>query len=209
MKNDVLITVHERGKLRQKLEGHNVWTVYGNTYLASMLAYGTFPTPERSDRLRYMGLGIGGVGQSNPVADAAPFSTSYPAGWDPNGTDGHSYDKEYPVDPPISTLERPVRISGGNNPYNTADPGDIWLIDATFTTHSSLTSVSLHSVVDASAGDVLGAFYPFMPISEVGLYTSAALLEDPFNPGLLAYFSFGTIQLNPDSVLEVVWTVRF
>jgi hypothetical protein len=212
VKNNVLITVRERGKIVTRRDGHNVWVEAGNQFLSQLISYSSYSplTPERSDRIRYAGLGIGGVGQSDPGADAAPFTTYYPAGSDPHATDGHSYNKDYPINPAITTLERPVRCFLGSwDPYTAPNPLDEWLIYRSFPTHQTLTSFSLHSIVSGPVGDVIdGTTLTYMPLSEIGLFTSAAALDEPFNP-LVAYFSFDTIQMTPDTVIDIVWTVRF
>ncbi len=220
MKNNVLINVYERGELAEQREGHNVWVDRGRQYLAEMVGYSSYtgPVAERSDRIRYMGLGIGGSRQNrNDLTDSAPLSTSYPAGEDPNATTGSTYRKEYPISPLITTLERPIRITGGTNPYSSAAPTDVWLIDTPdlFFTHQSLYEVTVHGFVDCSAGQVIYGPWSSMPISEMALFTdeSGALApvvakSFPYSP-LVAYFSFDTILLNVNSAVEVIWRVRF
>lgn len=212
--DNVLIKVFERGKLRETRSGHNVWVDRGNEYLASMIAYASFgpDTPERNERVRYMGVGIGGVEQALlSIANSAPLSTSYPAGSDPHATTGNEYSDTYPIDPLIGTLERPIRVTGGSTAYP-GDPGDVWLIDAPnfWSTHASLYELTLHGLLDGPAGDVIYAPFTQMPLSEVGLFTDEAGVDisDPFSP-LVAYFSFDTIVMTTDVVLELVWSVKF
>jgi hypothetical protein len=212
VRDNVHIDVYERGKRKTQRSGHNVWVEYGNQYLSEVIAYALMTplTSVRDDRIQYMGFGIGGRSQSDPSADAAPFSTVYPAGSDPHASDGHAYRKDYPIYPPITTLERPVRFSGGSGGGYPSSPSEFWLVSdpSFYTTHLSPTSATFHAVLDGSAGDVLNGFFTYMPLSEVGLFTSAADVHQPFNP-LVAYFNFDTFQLTADTIVELVWEVRF
>jgi hypothetical protein len=210
---NVTINVYRYGILMGRREGHNVWVDRGRQYLAELVGYqDSTPTPERSDRLRFMGLGIGSEQQTRPdLADAAPLSTSYPAGFDPNATNGHEYRKSFPIDPPISTLERPVRITGGSNPYATAAPTDVWLIDDPdfFFTHQSLYEATVHGIVDCTTQLIYSPFTA-MPLSEVGLFTDEVTVGKniPYST-LVGYYSFDTILVDSTNVLEFIWRVRF
>jgi hypothetical protein len=168
-------------------------------------------TPLETRRIKYMGFGIGGVGQSSVVSAVPPVSTAYPPGADPNATTGNEYRKEHPLDPLITTLERPVRVTGGVAPYP-GDPADVWLVqDPKFVNYIITPGVmSFHGFVDGAAGDMLYGPFIEMPLSEVGLFLSDADIHSDYNPGkLVAYFSFGTIMLTLGVKLELVWTVSF
>lgn len=220
MNVNVTINVRDRGKLITSREGHNVWVDRGRQYLAEIVGYSDpdVPTAERSDRPRYVGFGVGSVNQTQPdVADVAPYSVSYPAGEDPNATNGHEYRKSYPIDPLITTLERPVRITGGTNPYGSASPSDVWLVDDPdiFCTHMSLYELTVHALVDCGAGQLVYAPFDPMPLSEVGLFTDeggpmgpVVSKNIPYSP-LVGYFSFDTIMLDSNNLVEVAWRVRF
>ncbi len=57
----------ERGKLvpGTRRVGKNIWTLTGREYLARLMsysAYGSPDTPSRNDRIRYIGFGIGSAG---------------------------------------------------------------------------------------------------------------------------------------------------
>ncbi len=214
MIDNVSIKVYERGKLKTSRSGHNVWVDRGRQYIAEMLGYtNSVPTAERSDRVRYAQWGIGGTQQTLPVvADIAPLSVSYPAGSDPNATTGNEYRKAYPIDPLITTLERPVRITGGANPYGTAPPTDEWLVKDPdiFVSHLSLYEMTVHVNVDCTAGQIVYGTFPQMPLSEVSLCTDEATVGTalPFSTAV-AYFSFDTILVNVNHVLELIWRVRF
>jgi hypothetical protein len=214
--NNVFINVFEDGRLIEQYEGHNVWVDRGRQYLAEMAGYTeyTVPTPERSERVRYMGLGIGGDKQNRlDLANAAPIVTAYPAGFDPLATTGNTYRKEYPIDPFITSLERPIRITGGTNPYASAAPTDEWLLDDPnlFFTHLSLYELTVHGFINCGAGEVIYGPWSEMPLSEMALFTDETGIVDKNIPYSLAvaYFSFDTILLNSKSVLEFIWRVRF
>jgi hypothetical protein len=129
MNANVLILVREKGRLVDYREGHNVWVVQGREYLAKVITLASFdpdvPIDERG--VKHIAFGIGGHKQSLPaIADSPPMSLAYPAGYDPHATNGHAYRADYPINPLIQTLERPVRISGSSQPYTPAPIGDIW-----------------------------------------------------------------------------------
>jgi len=214
--NNITINVYRHGKLVDKREGHNVWVTRGRQYLTEMVAYQEFtvPTPERSDRIRYLGVGIGSTQQNRPdLADTGLLASSYPAGYDPHATNGHEYRKSYPIDPLITSLERPVRITGGSNPYATASPTDLWLVDTPdlFITHLSLYEVTVHAQIDCNSGQLIYSPYTEMPLSEVALFTDQATVVDKNIPYSLCvgYFSFDTILVDSNNSLEFIWRVRF
>jgi len=215
MRGNVRITIRERGKIVGRREGHNVWVDLGEKYLAEVISLSAFgpDTPERDDRLKYVGLGIGGAEQSLfTIASSPPYSTSYPAGADPNATTGNEYRDDVPTQPLVTTLERPVRVSGGSTAYPGAG-SDVWLVGPPkiLTLHPALTKVEIVAFVDGTAGDVV--YSPFdtlgMPLSEAGLFLSSVTVPGvPFNP-LVAYHTFDTINLTTAVDLEFSWTVSF
>lgn len=214
IETNVFVEHKRAGRVVDVRRTHNTWTHYGRDYLSRIVALQTIDADELNDvvqtdyRIRYLGLGIGGVSYSSGTAYAPPLLGAYPPGSDPQSTDGHRYNDENPTSPPISTLERPVRKSGSSDPYNTAPGTDTWLFGATGTYYRDTNSVTYRFVVDCTASDVVYAPFTEMPVSEAGLFHSGASVHDPFS-SLVAYVNLDTIFLHVDSIVTVSWTVRF
>ncbi len=201
VKNNLRITARDRGKVVQRRDGHNIWIDLGREYLASLIALVSYgpDTPERNDRIKYMGFGIGGTRQVAPgVANVAPMSVAYP------GTN-----LQTDTDPSVTTLERPVRISGSTtaptDPYN---PADVWLgIIQAPPIHNTATQVTFRRLFTQT--EISYSSFATVPLSEVMLFTSAATpIGQPLNTGV-AYDTFDTISKTGALELEVEWTVRF
>jgi hypothetical protein len=197
-KSNLHLTVRERGKIVARRAGHNIWLDLGREYLASLLAYRSMNplAPERDDRIRYMGLGIGGTRQvALGVANAPPLAGAYPGSNLQNDTT-----------PSVTRLERPVRISGSGDPYP-GRAGDAWLAEvqapAGHVVPTQVTFKRLFTQLDVS-------YPPFLsvPLSEIGLLTSAADAGS-FANTLVAYDTFDTLSKTDAFELEVDWTVRF
>lgn len=224
MTSNVSILVRERGKIVERRAVHNTWVERGDVFLASSIALSAFgpDIPEREDRIRYLGVGIGGYQQGALIP--AAVDTAYPAGSDPFATTGVEYREDFPfihdsgppvTHSPLTTLERPVRITGGSNPYSTAAVSDRWLVDTPkfFVTHLTLSELTVHATIDCTAGDVVYGSFTDVPISEAGLFTDEVAVDPldgttPFKP-LMAYVTFDTISLSASRVLELIWSVRF
>jgi len=198
VKSNLILTVRERGKIVQRREGHNIWLNLGREYLASLIAYASFGplSPERDDRIRYMGLGVGGTRQiALGVVNANPLVTAYP------GTNAQT-----DIDAAVTRLERPVRISGSSDTYP-GQVGDVWLgqvqAPAVHLTATSVTFKRLFTETDVS-------YAPFLsvPVSEIMLFTGNA------NPGVynnigVAYDTFDSLSKTNAFELESSWTIRF
>jgi hypothetical protein len=172
---------------------------------------GMTSTPLETGRVKYMGFGIGGRLQGSSTAFAAPYDTSYQPGEDPNATAGNKYDTRFPTAPSIASLERPVRISGTEDPYP-GDPADVWLVqDPKFTSFIAGTGIiKFHGTVDGPSGDIAYGSFTDVPLSEVGLFLSDADVNDAYNVSkLVAYHSFATILFTAGTQMELVWTVSF
>ena len=198
VKSNLIITARERGKIVQRREGHNIWLNLGREFLAQLIAYSSFSplTPERDDRVRYMGLGIGGNRQLIPNS-SMPLSiqTAYP------GSNGQSDE-----DLTVTRLERPVRVTGGTSPY----PGvgtDVWLSQVGAPPGHPVATQSIFNVLFTQTDVSYGGFTS-VPLSEIGLFTSA-VSPNVYNNTMIAYDTFDTISKTTDFELEVAWQIRF
>lgn len=209
--NNVFIKARRRGKLVYNWEGHNTWTTVGREYLSDVLTLSSFgpDTPLTSARVKYMQFGIGGVQQG---AIPGAVDTAYPAGFDPHATTGNTYDHTYPVDPDIGTLERPVRLSGGTNPYNTAPGTDVWLTDPAmpqfFVDFPTNFSVSFKYFIRGMDGDIAYSTLTQVPVAEAGLVLSSGNINAAYNP-VVAYVDFEPLQITDEIEAELTWIVGF
>lgn len=194
------LTMRERGKLvcAPQRRIHNIWLNLGREYLASLIAYSSFSplTPERNDRIRYMGLGIGGSRQLAPgTANTPPVASAYPGS-----------NAQVDTDPNVLRLERPVRVSGSSTAYP-GSASDVWLgqvqAPPQHPTTTSTTFRRLFGLLEVS-------YLPFqsVPLSEVGLFTDAAN-PNIYNNTMVAYDTFDTLSKTDAFELEVAWTIRF
>lgn len=196
--NNIELVLRERGKIVKREETHNIWLNTGAEYLSQVIAYSSFSplTPERDDRIRYMGVGVGGTRQNAlGVVNANPILAAYPGS-----------NTQTDIDETVVRLQRPVRISGGSTTY----PGtgsDVWLgqvqAPATHATARSVTFKRLFTEAEIS-------YSPFLvvPISEIMLFTANADANVYNNQGV-AYDTFDSLSITNAIELEVSWTVRF
>lgn len=220
MKANVFIDVHKNGALVDHREGHNIWVDAGCTYLANLVSLSSYDPDVviEERRIQCMQFGIGSDQQIYPeIADAPPLSVSYPSGSDPTGGNGHNYKRDYIIQPPVTTLERPVRISGGAVAYP-GEEGDLWYFSGDnppdFITVGAPANgeVTFRSVIDTGAGQIVYDSFTQMPLSEVGLFLSGVDENDPYPAEptyLVAYWSFYPILLVPGITLDVTWKVGF
>ena len=199
VKSNLCITVRERGKLVARRAGHNIWVDLGREYLAGLISYSSFgpDTPERNDRIRYIGFGIGGTRQlALGTANSAPMSTTYPG--NNNQTD---------TDPSVTRLERPVKISGTTTtpPY---DSSDVWLAQVVAPVVHSPSTAALFSRI-ISTSEISFSSFTTVPLSEIGLFTSAATPIGVSNNTLVAYDTFDTLSKTAAFSLEIDWEIRF
>lgn len=222
MKSNVSIKHYRKGRFIEERSVHNVWTDVGRIYLAHMvgeIGSMAFPVPERNDRIKYLGLGCGGVYQ-NSLSLTSPIINAYPIGyaekrWPPDYglagyTTGDEYDQRDPTSPRIRTLERPVRRTGSLAPY----PGvfdDRWYIEPPnlYTSHLTLQEMTVHAFMDAASGDYIIGTLTELPVTEAGLFGSLTVEEGVPYQLLVAYVGFGTIMLDANSRLEFIWRVQF
>lgn len=198
VKYNLELTMRERGKIVDRRQVHNIFLDLGREWLAQLISFQSLSpdTPFRNDRIRYMGFGIGGSRQlALSAANSPPVSPPY------TGTNVQT-----DVDVLVSTLERPVRVSGSSTAYPGV-AGDSWLgaIGSAdpLTVPTQVTFRRLFTQTEISYGP-----FTSVPLSEVGLFTSAA---DPTNyqNTAVAYDTFDTISKTTAFELEVVWTIRF
>lgn len=198
VKQNLRLVARERGKIVAKREGHNIWVNLGREYLAGLIAYSSMSplTPERNDRIRYMGLGIGGTRQLIlGVANAPPLVTAYPGS-----------NAQTDTDPTLAQLERPVRLTGSSDPY----PGqgtDTWIgqIQAP-ATHTTVTETTFRRLFTQT--EISYAPFSTVPLSEVGLFTAAAS-PNVYNNSVVAYDTFDSLSKTNAFELEIMWTIRF
>jgi hypothetical protein len=198
VKSNLIITARERGKIVARREGHNIWLDLGREYLAQLIAYNSFgpDTPVRNDRIKYMGLGIGGTRQlALTAANSAPISPPY------SGTNAQD-----DATAAVTTLERPVRVSGSSTNYPGIS-GDAWIgqvgAPPDLTGGTEVVFSRIFTGNEISYGPFLS-----VPLSEVMLFTSAADPENYQNTGV-AYDTFDTISKTSAVNLEFRWTIRF
>jgi len=200
VKQNLVINARERGKLVATREGHNIWLDLGREYLAQLIAYQSYgpDVPFRDDRVRYMGVGIGGTAQTtnplllnDPVGPLAPYP----------GLNTQTDD-----DPTVASLERPVRVSGSAT-VTPGIAGDIWLGQVgsadPFTIPTECTFRRAFTELEVSYGQFIA-----VPLSEIGLFTSAADPGTSFN-NPVAYDTFDPLNKTAAFTLEVIWTIRF
>ena len=198
VKQNLRLTVRERGKIVDRREGHNIWLNLGREYLAQLIGYASFGplTAERDDRIRYIGLGIGGNRQlALGVANGAPIVTAYP------GTNAQT-----DSDPTVTQLERPVRLSGSEDPYP-GQAGDVWIGQVQAPVVHPVTTQTTFSRVFTSSEVSYGSFLS-VPLSEIMLFTGSSNPNVYTNTGV-AYDTFDTLSKTSAFELEVNWTIRF
>jgi hypothetical protein len=198
VKSNLSLVMRDRGKIIARRDGHNIWLNLGREYLAQLIAYSSYTplTPERDDRIRYMGLGIGGSRQlALGTANAAPLVIAYPGS-----------NLQTDIDPTVIRVERPVRVTGGTTAYPGAG-GDVWLgqVQAP-ATHPVATQTTMSRLFTQT--DVSYSTFLTVPLSEIGLFVGSA---DPavYNNTAIAYDTFDTISKTVAFELEVAWTIRF
>lgn len=196
VKQNLIITGRSDGKRRFRRAGHNIWLNLGREFIAQLMSYSLFSplTPIRNDRIQYMGLGVGGTRQKIPsIANSTLFATDYP------GTNVQT-----DQDPDVTQLERPVRISGSSSspPYNA---GDVWLgqvqAPPDLPAFNQVIFRRLFTRLEISY-----APYDSVPVSEIGLFTSAANPLLPHNT-CVAYDTFDSIPKTDAIDLEIEWTI--
>jgi hypothetical protein len=185
-RTNIEILARERGKIVDRRETHNIVVALGQAWLAGLVC------GSRTDYAAYMGAGIGGSRQNNPLVDAAPLTT-YPSVGARSQTD---------TDMGVTAIERPVCISSASAPVTPGD--DVWLKAVAAPTASNKTRfVCVFSELDLSFGT-----FTVVPLSELGLFTTSANPLVSSNT-LVAYDTFAPISKTTALELEVRWTFIF
>jgi len=206
------IDLYERGKRRRwHQRTHNIVVNSGRQFICETitpqsLTPGGF-TRHQNHVVRYVGFGIGGTRQNSGSASASPYSDVYPLGYEYLGG---PHNAQTDIDVTVSNLERPVSVT------DYAAPNPAWLKEivapGTFPTATSTRFIALFSVSDINWGG-----FTSVPLSEIGLYTSAANPELPNGaagtyPGagtsLVAYDTFDTVHKTGVFSIEVRWEMR-
>lgn len=196
---NIEIDVRERGKLVRRERSHNIVTNIGRQFLAEVIVSSVVAptiTREQDTVVRYIGFGIGGSRQTSISADNPPYSADYPGS-----------NTQLDTNLVITGIQRPVKVN--------ATPQ--WMTEiaapCTFPTTTSVRFSAIFATTDINYGG-----YASVPLSEIGLYSSAA---DPSLPNgaagtypgagglILAYDNFNTIHKTGVFSLEVRWEFRF
>lgn len=197
-KTNLKLVMRERGKIVERRETHNIWVNIGSEFLAELIAYQSYgpDVPYRDDRVKYMGVGIGGTAQKSlSSANSPPVTPPY------GGTNDQT-----DVDVNVTTLERPVRISGSSAVYP-GIAGDAWVgIIASADPNTVPTEVTFTRIF--SQTEINYSAFVSVPLSEIGLFTAAADPENYQNV-LVAYDTFDTLHKTAAFNLEVIWTIKF
>ena len=198
VKQNLSLIARERGKIVARRDGHNIWLDLGREYLAQLISLASF-NPDvvvRDDRIKYMGVGIGGTRQlALATANSPPVSPPYVGS-----------NVQTDSDPTVTTLERPVRVSGSATAYP-GIAGDAWIgqvqVPPDLTISTQVTFRRVFSGTEVSYGSFLS-----VPLSEVALFTNAASPVNYLNTAV-AYDTFDTLSKTAAIDIEAVWTIRF
>lgn len=211
MRNDVRISANVSIKLyeRQSNRGlvlvderssHNIMTNTGRHWLVRRLgasAFGNPPTPHSTETVKWMGFGVGGSLQTNPLYR-------------------HSQQEVATV----LSLEDPTPISGSPSPgFTYLKQVDVQAENATnfpdggigrtvFVCHIAQDEISFLDAVSFRSQQSVGTH---VPVSEAGLYLSGAdpMLLTPTDANrLICYDTFDPIFVTPTAVLRCEWELR-
>lgn len=187
-KTNIEILLRERGKIVDRRETHNIFVDIGRAWIAQLIA------GEVATSIHYVGFGIGGTRQSNPMVDEAPL-TVYPTVGAHSQTD---------TDVSVLALERPVRITSGQTALTPGE--DIWLKASAAPSHPTPTRTRFTCILTEL--EVSFGAFSAVPLSEIGLFTSE---KDPLirTNQLVAYDTFVPITKTSALQLEVRWNVIF
>lgn len=194
---NVHVTLREKphGRIVESRKGHNIFLNYGREWLSELTSLNTASTPFRSDRIRYMALGIGGTSQLLSVATIQALYTGWAGYTTPTQTD---------TDPAVTGLEYPVEILSSDYYDDVSQP-------ATFPAAgiARYTAIAGYNEISYPGGPTS------VPLSEIGLFTegvsdqSIAPTEAPPERYMVAYNTFDTLSKTPSYVLQIDWELRY
>jgi hypothetical protein len=197
VRQNLTITARERGKIVAFRKGHNIFLDLGREWLTHLISLASLgpDVAERNDRIKYMALGIGGTRQiALSQANSSPYIDAYPGS-----------NAQTDINPTVTALERPVRVSGSEQTYP-GIAGDQWVGAVQAPPDFVSNGVTFRRLF--TADEVSYGSFASVPVSEVGLLTSAADPENYLNT-LIAYDTFDTISKTGQVQLEIVWTLKF
>lgn len=226
------------GKVIDQRESHNIFLDYGREWISELIAYDSGLAQFRGDRVRYVGVGIGGTDQSLVyTAIQAMGYAGYADDWQyfghpgaevltrgGEGGTGTTGPVQQDTDPTVTGLEYPVQITTQNYYDQVKQP-------ASFPEAGVVRFTSVLGYSDVSYGT-----YSSVPLSEVGLFVSSLTegvqhveyppLDDAESRGdyppasgnfyppagtryMVAYNTFATITKTSAFVLQIDWELRF
>lgn len=221
------------GRVVDKRESHNIFVNYGREWISELTAYDSSLVPFRNDRVRYVGVGIGGTTQGIPSAQIRTAGyAGFADDWDYVGSDlstggtggtGTADPTQTDQDPTVTGLEYPVQITDQNYYDEVKLPSSF-----------PEAGVARFTVV-LGYSDVSFSSFTSVPISEVGLFVGsvtegvqnvdyppldATESRDPTGAGppyyppvgtrfMIAYNTFDTLTKTNAFVLQIDWELRF
>jgi len=211
---DVTLREEPNGPVVERRKKHNIFLNYGREWISELVALDVADGYFRTDRIKYMAFGIGGTRQriSSDVIRSTAASgygyTGFPDDWGtPSGTTGSGSGDpaQTDVDPDVTGLEYPVEVTSLDYYDDISQP-------ATFPQAGIVRFTSIVGYNEISIGTRTS-----VPISEVGLFTQAAInngLDDAPLPSppvryMVAYNTFDTLSKTTAYVLQVDWELRF
>lgn len=201
------------GEVVEQRESHNIFLDYGRDWLAHLISIDAAGAYFRSDRIKYMAVGIGGTNQIVASADIRnPAVYNYPGF--PNdwaGGVGTGDPSQAHTNPSITALEWPVEIVTGEYYDLISQP-------ATFPETGVVRYTAVLGVNEVSFGAATT-----VPLSEIGLFTeqidtqTGGLATPPLvwagqpvvEKSMVAYNQFSTLSKTNDFVLQIDWELRF
>ena len=178
------ITLEDKGKVIEKREGYNIWTLTGREFLAELISLQLFSTVEadrqlfRNDRVAYLGIGSG----SQPKIPNIPHLVT---------------PVEYASGEFLAPLDSPATFPA----VTTGTPKTAVRFTKTYTE----TELSFNgSVVITEAG----LFTDGDPANNFAVGVSTGI-SNAFDIAPVAYKTFEPITKTSDYTLKVVWEVRF